>query len=289
MKGMLEALDVWFKGKLDSIHTVLPAEVLKVNGDLLDVQISVEIPVLDSMIKPKPVYDVPFFQQHGAKGGLFTEIGKGDSGIILVAECDIAKWKKSGTDVGAMQAKFQFNNSFFIPGIFPQNQNQYIDKLGKNAVALWAQGTMAVYNENSSLRAELEKVYKRIDNLCAELQNAFQAAVPQTPLAGSAFAGVLAKLGVMRSVDIPKDIDDIQKIFTEGGGSTSESTKPGTPPVPPPTPFAASDLGSALIALANAIAANTPTLFTGTPAVPAPGNVALVTAATNAATALSNI
>jgi len=215
-KSLLESLNSYFEMKMQGIHTILPAKIIAMEEDRVDVSIEAEIQILKSLVKPAPIYNVPVLFMHGKEGGLFHKLKKGDCGIIAIAEADISKWKDTGNTEAKNQKKFDLSNSIFIPGIFPQNQNDYLKKIGEAAVALWAEGDgkLAIYNGESSMKKELEKLYELLNDLLTHLDELCTAAIPQNPMSGSAFGTLKPQIATVVQ-ELSQSKTDIEKIFTE--------------------------------------------------------------------------
>jgi hypothetical protein len=215
-KSLLEGLNSHFEMQSQGIHTILPAKIVEIAGDMVDVDIHAEIQILKSLVQPATIFNVPILFLHGKHGGLFHKLKKNDCGIVVVAEADISKWKSNGNIEAKSQKKFNLANSIFIPGIFPQNQNEYLRKIGEAAVALWAEGNgkLAIYNGESSLKKELEKLYELLDDLLEYLDALCTAAIPQNPMSGSAFGALKPQIAIA-SQKLSQSKADIAKIFTE--------------------------------------------------------------------------
>jgi hypothetical protein len=215
-KSLLESLNSHFEMKMQGMHTILPAKILAIEKDRVDVSIEAELQILQSLVKPSPVFNIPILFMHGKLGGLFHKLKIGDCGLVAVAEADISKWKDTGKTEAKNQKKFDLSNSIFIPGIFPQNQSEYLKKIGEAAVSLWAEGneTLAIYNGESSMKKELEKIYKLLDDLLTHLDALCDATIPQNPVNGFPF-GTLKPQIIAVQKELKQSKTDIEKIFTE--------------------------------------------------------------------------
>jgi hypothetical protein len=215
-KSLLESLGSFFEMKMQGIHTILPAKILSIEKDRVDASIEAELRSIKSLVQPSPIFNVPVLFLHGKHGGLFHKLKKDDCGIVAVAEADISKWKDTGNIESKNQKKFDLSNSFFIPGIFPQNQNEYLKKIGEAAVSLWAEGDgkLAIYNGESSMKKELKKLYKLLNDLLRHLDSLCTTAIPQNPMSGSAFGTLKPQIAAVAK-ELSQSEADIEKIFTE--------------------------------------------------------------------------
>jgi len=215
-KSLLESLNSFFDMKVQGIHTILPARIIAIEKDRVDISIETELQIIKSLIQPEPIYNVPILFLHGKSGGLFHKLERNDCGLVLVAEADISKWKDTGEVEAKNQKKFDLANSIFIPGIFPQNQNDYLKKIGEAAVSLWAKdkGTLAIYNGESSMKKELEKIYDLLNDLLTHLDALCDATIPQNPVNGFPF-GTLKPQIIAVQQELEQSKKDIEKIFTE--------------------------------------------------------------------------
>lgn len=219
MKGLLETLDSYLDKKLQEIHTAMPGRVVKVDGNMLDIQPELPLGALKSVITAPVIFSCPLVQNNTMHGGVSQKIENGACGLLVICESDISAWKLSGNKNVSPENRFALQNSVFIPGLYPKNEATYTEDLGKAGIALWAAGeeTIAIYNGVSSMKKELENIYELINDFFTKFLTMMNAALPVNPMGGPVFAQLAGEMPALQQ-KLGELKTNIAKIFVEKGG-----------------------------------------------------------------------
>jgi len=117
-----EVIDENIQSILENVHTALPGQVVFFDGTLATVKPGMLKQFKDFTILPYPeITGVPVCFPRTLRSGLVFDLLPGDFGLIVFAERNIDNWALSGLpSIPADSGKFNLNDAFFIPGIFPK-------------------------------------------------------------------------------------------------------------------------------------------------------------------------
>lgn len=126
-------MDLKILKALSNIHTALPGQIEKFDGDKAQV-----LPLVKAIFKSEtgdvvqdlPVISgVPVMFPRWANGGICFPLKKGDTGLILFAERSIEEWVTRGVAQSPNDPrKFDLSDAIFIPGLYPFSQKNALYK-----------------------------------------------------------------------------------------------------------------------------------------------------------------
>lgn len=130
-------LDMLLEAAIDSalmeVYTALPATVRSIDGNLVDIQISLNRADLEGELEDYPVLtNVPLHHCASSEEAyLRFPIKKGTPGMALFSQRALTKWKKSdGENIVDPQndRKFSISDATFLPGLLPKKRKIPNDK-----------------------------------------------------------------------------------------------------------------------------------------------------------------
>jgi len=119
------------KQELNAIHTSLPATVIRVKGNDLDVQPLVNLYRSGTHRKLPIVYSVPFMSPRTKKAGIQWEVEIGDKVLLMVVEMSIdnAMVTKGNNVVNSEDGRaFNLSDAIAINGFFSETENKPLPK-----------------------------------------------------------------------------------------------------------------------------------------------------------------
>lgn len=136
--SMAAALDTYMAGAFSSVHTSIPATVVKYDEGAHRAQVQPSVRMLMDngiQIDLPELMDVPVVFPSGKFFDLEFPLDKGDGVLLLFAEQDISAWKKGDSPaIPATASRFNLDSAIAIPGCSPKpskgNARITIDKDG---------------------------------------------------------------------------------------------------------------------------------------------------------------
>ena len=122
--SMAAALDTYMTGAFSSVHTSIPATVVKYDEGSHRAQVKPSVRMLMDngiQIELPELMDVPVVFPSGKFFDLEFPLDKGDGVLLLFAEQDISSWKKGDSPaVPATASRFNLDAAIAIPGCSPK-------------------------------------------------------------------------------------------------------------------------------------------------------------------------
>ena len=118
--SMAAALDAYMAGAFSSVHTSIPASVVKYDEGKHRAQVKPSVRMLMDngvQIELPDLMDVPVVFPSGKFFDLEFPLDKGDGVLLLFAEQDISAWKKGDSPaVPATASRFNLDSAIAVPG-----------------------------------------------------------------------------------------------------------------------------------------------------------------------------
>lgn len=140
--SMAAALDAYMAGALSSVHTSIPATVVKYDEGSHRAQVKPSVRMLMDngiQIELPDLMDVPVVFPSGKFFDLDFPLDKGDGVLLLFAEQDISSWKKGDSPaVSATASRFNLDAAIAIPGCSPKpSKGKARISIDKDGVITW--------------------------------------------------------------------------------------------------------------------------------------------------------
>ena len=231
---MSEVVEAAIQAAIEDVHTVIPGRVVSYDGHAkrtASVQPVVRLPMVSGpLIDIAAIDGVPIVFPSTAAGSLLFPLAKGDGVLLLFSEVGIGRFltSKAGTvsDPGAV-GRHALHDAIAIPGLWSipavpssaaKSDGVVLYSATGSAVELGR--TIDLRNENSTLRAVLEKMYDDIRQLRTDLALNFSALATAitgdaTFLAGTAGAATSAASVHQEAVaQVITDKTSLQELLT---------------------------------------------------------------------------
>lgn len=155
--NMSDVLTRWLTGRLETVHTMIPATVQSYEGH--KTRRAVVVPSVHwrstsgAVVPYSPVAGVPVVFPSTSRFSMVFDLKQGDTGMLLVAESAMGNWL--GGDGKAQEAedasRFTLNDAIFIPGLFPYATVPAIDAPNDGAYMAY-EGTSIEFKASGGLK-----------------------------------------------------------------------------------------------------------------------------------------
>lgn len=139
---MAAALDAYMTGAFSSVHTSIPATVVKYDEGTHRAQVKPSVRMLMDngvQIELPELMDVPVVFPSGKFFDLDFPLAKDDGVLLLFSEQDISSWKKGDSPaVPATASRFNLDAAIAIPGCSPKpSKGKARISIDKDGVITW--------------------------------------------------------------------------------------------------------------------------------------------------------
>lgn len=140
--SMAAALDAYMTGAFSSVHTSIPATVVKYDEGTHRAQVKPSVRMLMDngvQIELPELMDVPVVFPSGKFFDLDFPLDKNDGVLLLFSEQDISSWKKGDSPaVPATASRFNLDSAIAIPGCSPKpSKGKARISIDKDGVITW--------------------------------------------------------------------------------------------------------------------------------------------------------
>lgn len=140
--SMAAALDAYMAGAFSSVHTSIPASVVKYDEGKHRAQVKPSVRMLMDngiQIELPDLMDVPVVFPSGKFFDLDFPLDKDDGVLLLFSEQDISSWKKGDSPaVPATASRFNLDAAIAIPGCSPKpSKGKASISIDKDGVITW--------------------------------------------------------------------------------------------------------------------------------------------------------
>lgn len=124
-ENITEVFNKWFSNKMDSVHTMLPGQIINYEGHTTrkaEVKIMVKIRnTHNQIIEISPIKNVPVIFQSTKNFNMVFPLEKGDGCMLIFAESSIGNFLLNATD-NALEAddlnRFDLSDCICVPGLW---------------------------------------------------------------------------------------------------------------------------------------------------------------------------
>jgi hypothetical protein len=235
MRSLTEAIDIKIEKALWELSTCTFGKVAAIRqGSEENPRSTVDvIPMIMEMDEDgehypsAKVFNCPVIIPGSKELNISVDVQIGDVGMLLYMNTELGTWNKTRIDdVRASSYSNVPTSAVFIP----ISLGQYAG----NALSIEANKKLILLsNENTSLKAEMDKLHDSVDKLAGVFVKVLQALIPQPQVAGASVSSYVAEI-----VDVQKDVfknkGTLAQLLTDtyeaptGGGGT-EPTAPDKP------------------------------------------------------------
>lgn len=212
--SLLTALEAWMDNRVLGIHTSVPGIVESYDEDT---RTAVVLPAINfkiprgPVLKHTPISNVPVMFPSSQGFQLTFKIQAGDGVILIFSESSMGNWMNGGGQVDPEDStRFSMHDAIAIPGLWSVSKVPKLpvaeDFLLASATGVQVgghkDGTIALRNEITSLKAELETLRNSVKAIRTDLAPFFSAGQaastgPLAPLQPAFAAGTAANLAAM--------------------------------------------------------------------------------------------
>lgn len=169
------------KSSMLLMHVMLPASVIKVNGNQsVDIQPLLKSRYIDGrVINRPPIKNVMVGMPMGADYSIKLPVAVGDTGYALFCDRSLANWSASDGGIIDPEGSRQhdLNDPIFVPGMVPfknQTKDNTTDMVltnGKMIIRVQKAGTILLTNGQNELMAVLDEFMQQVHTLSDTLSN----------------------------------------------------------------------------------------------------------------------